>query len=312
MRSSTWRPLGAAQTSNLYEALHDGVPPWMKKSLTNWLQEILTILMSDYEEAVATVHRIEQDLRAEISVTGYTPESYVSSVVSHFMQRNESLVLADYLLSRADVGSLSENANLTDIINNDEHLFGRLELLLSRSGSMWRVGMRYENRLGLIKRVPEGIQSAADDVMRTVGHAGKTLALAWGEVFGHNPNPREAYRLAVEAVEDAAIPQLGLAPASMPTLGSVIRTINGPKRDASEWTLPLQREDEHYSNGQTIIAMLKSLWAGQVDRHGGEHELDNKLRVDQAAAETAVLLAVPLVQWFSSGAIHKKYPPGSV
>jgi hypothetical protein len=139
--------------------------------------------------------------------------------------------------------------------------------------------------------------------MRSSGQSGRTLALAWGAAFGLEPSPREAYRFAIEAVEDAAIPLMGFAVREKPTLGHVIRKMNGREHDAADWTLPFQREDGHYSNGQTVVAMLKTLWAGQADRHGGSHENDTKVTISQAAAESAVLLAVPLVHWFTSGSV---------
>ena len=46
--------------------------------------------------------------------------------------------------------------------------------------------------------------------------------------------------------------------------------------------------------------MLKTLWSGQTDRHGGDHELVNETLISQESAEAAVMLAVPLVRWFSS------------
>ncbi len=80
--------------------------------------------------------------------------------------------------------------------------------------------------------------------------------------------------------------------------------MNGPTVDAAGWALPFQREDEHYSNGRTVVAMLKTLWAGQTDRHGGDHENVTNVMISQGAAESAVLLAVPLVHWFTSGSIQ--------
>lgn len=305
MSTNKWLPLGTEPGSaHLYEGLHEGVPPWMKKALIAWLEAILRHEIED-EGPGKILHEIERGLRSEIYVRDLATYNLVSYVLSHFTSMGQELLLTDYMLSRWDIESLGGEESAAELIADPTTWMGTLEETLSESGSAWRVGLRYPDAFGLIKRVPEGVQSAADTVMTSGGHAGKTLAKAWGEAFGHNPNPREAYRLAVEAVEDAAIPHLNFTPAENPTLGSVIRKINGSKRDAGEWTLPLQREDDHYSNGQTVVAMLKSLWAGQVDRHGGEQEHHSKIHVEQAAAETAVLMAVPLVQWFTSGAVAR-------
>lgn len=168
-----------------------------------------------------------------------------------------------------------------------------LEELLKRNGSAWKVGTR-EGHPGLERRVPLGVQEAAEHTMVTAGDAGKRLSEAWHAAFGVNPDPSKAYGLAVKAVEDAAVPQV-CPTDSMATLGKVISTL----RSHGDWSLPFAREDQHVSNADTLIGMLKSLWAGQADRHGGNP--DPTLVITQEAAEAAVMLAVPLVQWFTLG-----------
>jgi hypothetical protein len=49
--------------------------------------------------------------------------------------------------------------------------------------------------------------------------------------------------------------------------------------------------------------MMQALWTGQNDRHAGQSGYTPST---QAEAEAAVMLAVPLVQWFSSGAIARR------
>ena len=276
-------------------------PPWMRKALSLWQVELLTMFFEG-TDGDGRFHSFEQDLRIEIDVpAGATPRGLTNAVLSHFQSLGTELALTDYLLSLANI---EETDTLDEILKI--HTLKKIDDILASSGSKWTLGFRRTDKLGLVQRVPEGVQIAADEVIRSSGEAGKTLALAWGAAFGLSPNPREAYRYAVEAVEDAAIPVLGFSEKEKPTLGQVIRKINGPDHNATSWTLPFQREDEHYSNGQTLVAMLKTLWAGQADRHGGEHQHMTKAAISQDAAESAILLAVPLVQWFSSGGAHSK------
>lgn len=299
MTSGEWRPFGQDDAVPLYDALHDGVPPWMHKAHFTWQKEILTDVLF-YGDAHTGLHRIEQDLRCEIPIpSGATPLGIVLAVISHFQNLKAELTLTDYLLSLPSV----EDAEALDELMAPGSPFEKLDKLLARSGSMWTVGIRRAGRTGLVHRVPEGVHITTDAVIRSSGQAGTTLALAWGAAFGLEPSPREAYRFAVEAVEDAAIPLMGFAAAEKPTLGHVIRKMNGRTFDAVGWTLPFQREDDHYSNGKTVVAMLKTLWAGQADRHGGDHEHATKVSISQEAAESAVLLAVPLVHWFTSGSV---------
>jgi hypothetical protein len=301
MTSGDWRPFGHNDESeHLYDALHDGVPPWMRQAHFAWQKETLTYLFSD-EDCRRRLHRMEQDLRCEISIpSGATVHGVVLSVMHYFQELNAELRLTDYVLSLA---SVDDDGSLDELMVPGSP-FDQLGKMLARSGSMWTVGLRRANRVGLVHRVPEGVQITTDAVIRSAGVAGRTLALAWGEAFGLEPNPREAYRFAVEAVEDAAIPVMGFTAREKPTLGHVIRKMNGTTFDAAGWTLPFQREDEHYSNGKTVVAMLKTLWAGQADRHGGDHEHATKMTISQEAAESAVLLAVPLIRWFTSGSIQ--------
>jgi hypothetical protein len=197
-------------------------------------------------------------------------------------QTKAELVVADYLLSA----------------HAKEQSVKAFDLILHESGSKWRVGERH-GRPGLVQRVPEGVQGAIDGTIKSSGHAGRRLAEAWGAAFGVSPNPSHAYALAVKAVEDAAVPVV-CPNDSNATLGK----INAQLRNTGDWSLPLPREDVHATTSATLLSMMKMLWAGQADRHGGHHDPD--LVITQEAAEIAVMTAATLVQWFSSGAVARR------
>ncbi|KUM40944.1 hypothetical protein [Arthrobacter sp. EpRS71] len=302
MTLDSWLPFGKQHDpQNLYSALHDGVPEWMGKALRAWQYDILEVVFGSADKPMRRFHSIEQELRTVITPPqSASTLSLASSVIAHFKSSDDSLMLTDYLLSLASLEKLGGWESLKDAMDDGDHLFGQLESTLRKSGSKWTIGIRAADRVGLVQRVPEGVQLGADEAMRSSGHAGKRLAEAWGAAFGLEPDPAKAYGLAVKSVEDAALPKIPLKPNDHRTLGSVIRELNSTKYDAADWTLKFQREDKHYSNGQTLVAMLKTLWSGQTDRHGGDHEVVTGAAISQAAAEAAVMLAVPLVQWFSS------------
>ncbi len=149
--------------------------------------------------------------------------------------------------------------------------------------------------------MPLGVQEATEQTISTSGHAGQRLSEAWHAAFGMSPDPSKAYSLAIKAVEDAAkhevTPKDDLA-----TLGKM----NNVLRDQG-WTLPLQRDDPKFSSTEVIQAMSRALWAGQVDRHGGTDTPNTApVKITQEAAETAVMLAVTLVQWFTSKAAARR------
>ena len=302
MTVDSWLPFGMDEDPQmLYSALHDGVPEWMSQSLRASQHEFLAVLFDDPKTAVSRFHKLEQHLRTAIELPhNATSYGLARAVVSDFQWNDNELVLTDYLLSLVNVETLGGWEAVQKQIHGDNNVFERLESTLKDAGSKWTIGVRAAGRLGLVQRVPEGVQLAADETMRSSGHAGRRLAEAWGAAFGLEPDATKAYGLAVKAVEDAALPKVPLKVNDHRTLGAVIRVLNSANHDAADWTLNFRREDKHYSNGQTLVAMLKTLWSGQTDRHGGDHELVSGTAVTQEAAEAAVMLAVPLVQWFSS------------
>jgi hypothetical protein len=87
---------------------------------------------------------------------------------------------------------------------------------------------------------------------------------------------------------------------STATLGK----INSQMRNTGHWGLPLPREDEYATTSATLLSMMKMLWAGQADRHGGHP--DPSLVITQEAAEVAVMTAATLIQWFTSGAVARR------
>jgi hypothetical protein len=169
--------------------------------------------------------------------------------------------------------------------------------LLKANGSAWTVGIR-DDKPGLERRVSEGVRAAADSAMSTGGTAGTLLADAWREAFGVHPDPEVAYSKAVKAVEAASVPVV-LPTDSGATLGKVISKM----RVDTNWTLPLEREHPQNLTKDVILSFAQALWSGQNDRHAGQADYKPST---QEAAETAVLLAVPLVQWFSDGTIAQR------
>lgn len=129
--------------------------------------------------------------------------------------------------------------------------------------------------------------------MNDSDHAGEVLTGAWRAAFGVSPDPSKAYGLAIKAVETAAKPQVSPKD-DVATLGKM----RGVLRD-QKWGLPLAQQDDE---GLILREMVSALWTGQTDRHGSDGPL---VTPTQEQAETAIMLAVPLVHWFSSGAASR-------
>jgi hypothetical protein len=287
--TDVWRPLGLEPSdSTSYDALHDGVPAWMEESFWAWMKSRFTMAKrASYGQTVRSLNiellrQVERKCRIRIEYRGSALNEAMTFVRARTQETNTPLVVADYLLS----------------FHSSEEAQGLLETVLHESGSLWKVGTR-SGVPGLVRRVPEGVQTAVDGTISSSGHAGIRLSEAWAAAFGIAPDPSRAYSLAVKAVEDAAIPVISPNDTTA-TLGK----INSQMRNTGNWGLPLAREDEYATTSATLLSMMKMLWAGQADRHGGHH--DPSLVITQEAAEVAVMTAATLVQWFSSGAVARR------
>jgi hypothetical protein len=281
-----------------YEVLYDGVPHWMQQSLTAWLGAMLSDVLMAEQSGMDVLHRTERALRIKVALTYGTTDLGVTRALLERFRGNE-LQLTDYLLSTVPLDRLGGWEEVKDHLHDPEIVFGQLEILLKEAGSKWQIGIRSGGSMGLVQRVPEGVEAALTQTIESSGRAGARLASAWASAFGISPHPSQAYSLAVKAVEDAAV-QVVCPNDSLATLGKIISQM----RNAGGWNLPLPREDEHATTSSTLISMMKMLWAGQADRHGGNH--DPALEITQEAAEVAVMTAATLVQWFSSGAVARR------
>lgn len=294
MTDGEWRPLGVDTEDEVaeYDALHDGVPPWMRTAFWAWIQRALVVVRftqpRGYDQLRYKVAMVEEDLAEQMcqrlriplsnirtgEVADYEGQEQFETVLGALGNHPHPLQIADYLLAegRGDAKALDG--------------------LLQRSKSAWRVGER-SSRPGLVRRVAEGVQMSVDDVMARAGQAGVRLAKAWGELYGLNPDPSHAYNLAIKAVEDAAIPRVSPTSKSA-TLGTVIAQME----QQGNWKLPLDREHTKAPSGETLIAMMRMLWHGQYDRHGGQPLVAGDVSFEEA--QVAVGLAVTLVSWFDA------------
>lgn len=295
MSEETWRPLGVESDDEVaeYDALHDGVPRWMAAAFWAWVRKNITktrynnrygahldFLNETQVEEMAQVLKVPlPNLRVD-SREKSAGENQLNAAMKHLRDHPQPLQIADYILA---------NFESTD---PDE-----LEAVLVRSKSAWTVGNR-SGRQGLVRRVPTGVQVGADSVMQRAGRAGARLAKAWEELYGPNPNPSEAYRLAILAVEDAAIPVVSPSNKTA-TLGTVLKQM----ADQTSWQLPMTREHDGAPSTEVVLGMIRLLWHGQHDRHGGQPSAPGNVSFEEATV--AVGLATTLVQFFSAGLVAR-------
>ena len=295
--SDTWVPFyaraseaGAAD----FECLFPGVPPWMRESLWAWLAKHLSrwIFSSSsanggyWDPETSKIRELERICRVDSQWTGSG---------SSFSDRTEGL------LSLRNIFYANESAFLTAV---DFHLsrtpevdqVKELQTILEDSSSKWRVG-QIGSRPGLVERVDETVQQAADEIIRRGERYGKLLAEAWQHAFSMQRNPSSAYRCAVRAVEVAAAPVL-TPKDPQPSLGKMITAL----RDGMpKWRFAFTVDSAVDPKG-VLLQMMQLLWTNDYARHINV-DLNVPLNVSQEEAESAVVLALTLINWFVSGAV---------
>ena len=263
------------------DALHDGVPEWMRSSLDEWLRNQLVdrSYSSRSFADITLMHRLERLLR--ISLGSSDPASALISIF-HVMNRNE-----DVKLDVVDA--------LLQLKGNPYSGTSTLEVLLQESGSKWKV-VRNETTgvYSLQERVDGTVAQAVVEVASQGGDASEYLTKAWNDMFGRNPNPSAAYGNIIKAVE-AASWQVVTPTNSRATLGTIIRKlIDHPENFAVAIT-----EKSAHTGIESIRQQMTLIWEGQTDRHG----TSSPIAPTQEAAEQAIFIGLSLCQQFIRGHI---------
>lgn len=255
----------------------------MERPFAAWFQSAITYVSGNYRrKRTDWVQEFDTRTRSE------------SPLTSQFSSHGPGYLLAllgtgDRLIHFVDFVVYKNAQNDLGAVND------QLETILAEAGSAWRVGQRLGNA-GLERRVPEGVVEAAENAMTTSGAAGVLLSEAWRSLFGQSPDYEEAYEKAIKAVEEAGVD--AVCPNNRKaTLGTMARDME----NQGDWYLPLGEDLKHPSASAPYM-MVQALWAGQESRHGG----NGYRKPTQEEAESAVLLAVPLVQWFTSGVLGRR------
>lgn len=280
--TAEWVPFGLDDDEIVdYGVLVEGVPGWLLEPMIGFIHAYLRD--RSYCSAAKCID-LQLNTRVELGVsTGgpFVDREYVLERLRQLEDR-ELLRVVDYVLAASAYHVTAQNART-------------LEGILKAGRSKWTVGER-AGVVGLVERVPEGVQASVEGVIRTAGSAGRLLARAWAHVHGLQPNDSAGYADAVRAVEIAAIDVVQRNNKDA-TLGTVISQM----RDQKDWRLPL-REHQYAPSAELVLTSTRTLWHGHRDRHGGVDYSD----VTHEEARAAVALAATLVEWFSAGAVARR------
>lgn len=284
----TWTPRD--EDPETFHTLVDGVPDWIRSSIERWL-------VSAYTQLNLAGDRVRNPNRMRRYCIASRNGKYETLFTQHGPSLMFKLLDDDELLNFIE-WTVYDNSQSTRLTS--ENL--SLDRILSDGGSKWKIGTR-DGLPGLEQRVPEGVQLNAEQAMNTPGNAGKLLAEAWHATYGINPNPELGYSKAVKAVEAAARPLVSPKNATA-TLGNIV----GQMRADKDWDMVLIKKHPQNPTDKVLIDLMQALWSGQRKRHGD----DDTQEIQSAEAETAVSLAVTLVNLFAGNLIQRSSETTSV
>jgi hypothetical protein len=260
---------GKAQPDGPY----DGVPGHLTNGLLKWFNDTLR----PYQNRAINEQKLLEIagfMRAKVE-----PDWRAETVLNHLMgtaQDDE-----DYFLDLID-GTLQYVGNKF----NGPGLKG----LLDAGGSVWTVSEDFKS---LVSVVTEESQATFDAATSVVDEATKELKEAWGNAFGRNGDPSDAWDHAIKAVEDVLIPEV-MPNNGNATLGNVVGELGG--QNGSQWKLVLPGNSQDHDVSH-LVSMLRLIWPNH-DRHGGPNP---KRTPSPQEARAVVTLAATIVQWHREG-----------
>lgn len=292
-----WRPFSARRSESGHQEfvrLSDDVPEWLRESLWEWLAS----RMHRKEQSATSrrwydtpdeskIRRAERILRISSGWNG-SGDIHPDRVAGLAQFRAAIYRNPDAFLGAVDL-ELSELAPASPECE-------ALEKILEEAASAWRVGL-VTGKPGLVERIDATVQLAAETTGTLDARAGRLLADAWRHAFSMNRDPSAAYRSAVRAVEAAAAPVISPND-KLPTLGKMI---SGFRSKPEKWDFAF-KVDSATDPRAVLLGMLQMLWTNEYTRHV-DPNIQAPLHVSQEEAESAVVLALSLVNWFISGAV---------
>ena len=272
---------------------HEGVPEHLQEPLRRWIYAAL-------EGGGAELVALKLEIRIDYDRAGGNAALFLTKDPQPY----ELLAIVNAILAN---GGPWPGPLATDRRGTNSNAAGKAQLredliiLLAAGSSVWQVS---NDGSGLTRRVDETSAGAADRAASAAednpksGSAAKQIRGAWRAIYELEPAPETAYREAVKAVESAAhaVVQPNHAGA---TLGSMLGEL---RANAARWTLAIPGKDGS-GDIAPLLAMIGLLWDGQEWRHGSQKPARDATPEE---AEMAVHLAVTLVHWFATGAVHKR------
>lgn len=253
----------------------EGLPPWLKGPVLEWMRNAFQAGGWDHEEALQAIQldfRLERPLGFEVNGTPGDDLLRRAATSDEF-----ALDVLDWMV---------HNHRYFSAGHQSEGWVGELGRLLTQGGSAWEVitvdYMSHRLTRRAVGPVVEIMEQTAPEATRAHNH----LSAAWAKLMGRNPDPSGAYREAVRAVEAVAKPVIS-PNNDLATLGQMIAAM---RDKADKWSTILGTTDD-------VRAQMEAVWKGQLDRHGTDDE-DVPLHVSQEEADAAFSTCLNLVRLF--------------
>jgi hypothetical protein len=302
-----WLPLSVRQSGDsknieTFERLAEGVPEYARASLVAWFEDYIKQGGARACAELALV--LERGLHRSLGADKLQPLSDELYRRMYFVGMRP-IEVGDFLgklsrdpvllLDAVDLTASAMARNLQVPLNAE--FIRRLPIILDEAGLEVML-LRSETFCGLVRRVDVASAARVTASAAIGDRAAAHLTAAWAAAYGRRPNPSEAYREAVRAVEAVGKPTI---------------SPNNPRTSVGTMKRDLEAKPEKWGHilgkdavlgVRTAAMMMGLLWDGQLDRHGTD-ESDAPLNVSAPQAEAAVHLALTLVEWFRTGALHQ-------
>lgn len=256
----------------------EGLPPWLKGPVLEWMENALRPGGWDHDQAVQAV---QLDFRLERPLGSEGKGSPGEDLLRRARADDEfALDLLDWMIHNSTYFSAG--------FQSDDWA-AELGSLLTQGGSAWEVVtveyMSHQLTRRAVGPVVEVLEETATEATRAHNH----LSAAWSKLMGRNPDPSGAYREAIRAVEAVAKPVV-LPNNDRATLGQMIAAM---REKPEKWSTTLGATDD-------VRAQMEAVWTGQLDRHGTDNQ-DAPFSVSQEEAEAAFSICLNLVRHFVGG-----------
>jgi hypothetical protein len=279
-------PSARGKEGTPFDALHEGVPSWMREPVQAWIRPFLRSYgpMGDVDIHSDWLRDLQNRLCLDPPLPWNTARNAIDAFEARMDEGGElALDVLDYSL-----GYLGEGDSYYR-----EKRASELDRILKHGRSAWEVTtVDEEGNVALTRRSLGPVVEAIEDLKSDGERAAAHLTEAWKNLAGRTPNPDMAYFHTVQAVEAAAKPVVtpndGLA-----TLGRMIRAIEAKP---GKWTFVLGDPDE-------ILGPARLLW--ETHRRHGTDDREAPMGMSADEADAGVHLGLTLVRWFASGAFKR-------